>query len=122
MRKKLARIGAAAFGGVALCAVAFAGAGAAQAAAPGAVEAGHAVVRADPVRWDFRVPGVRIFLRAHAGSPVLGLGYPGQGFETERFDWGPEYVCDNGSIATLWGYGRNLATGVRGFVPSCNLV
>ncbi|TDD08772.1 hypothetical protein [Nonomuraea diastatica] len=67
------------------------------------------------VRFDFRVPGVRIFARPDGGPTRQGLGYPGQGFEVDNFAAGAPYTCD-------WEHGRNVATGVVGWVPSCNTV
>ncbi|TDC99632.1 hypothetical protein E1292_31200 [Nonomuraea deserti] len=74
------------------------------------------------VRYDFRVPGVRIFARPDGGSTRNGLGYPGQGFEVDNFAAGAPYTCDNGVTTSDWEHGRNVATGVVGWVPSCNTV
>lgn len=70
--------------------------------------------------WDFTTDGVRIFSAADPNSPVNGLGYYQQGADLHRWVYGPEYRCDYGSSA-LWGEVTNLATGVTGWVPECNL-
>ncbi|WP_345405260.1 hypothetical protein [Nonomuraea salmonea] len=89
----------------------------ATAAAPGTAVAAQA-----RSGIDFRVPGVRIFARADGQSTRVGLGYPGQGWEIHRAVDGTSYTCDNGVTTTVWEYGRNLRTGVVGYVPSCNTV
>ncbi|MEU6796600.1 hypothetical protein ABZ907_33320 [Nonomuraea wenchangensis] len=71
---------------------------------------------------DFRVPGVRIFSRPDGGSTRVGLGYPGQGWDIQGTGYGTSYTCDNGVTTTTWEHGRNIRTGVVGWVPSCNTV
>jgi hypothetical protein len=75
-----------------------------------------------PALYDFRVPGVRIFSRPDGNSSRNGLGYPGQGWDTNHGATGTWYTCDNGVSTTWWEYGRNVATGVVGWVPSCNTI
>ncbi|TDE30795.1 hypothetical protein E1295_40775 [Nonomuraea mesophila] len=98
----------------------------AAAALPLAAVPAQAVVAEDTaqraVRFDFRVPGVRIFARPDGRSTRHGLGYPGQGFEVDGFAAGTPYTCDNGVTTSDWEHGRNVATGVVGWVPSCNTV
>ncbi|MCO5968701.1 hypothetical protein [Actinoallomurus soli] len=69
---------------------------------------------------DFRVAGVRIWASDNPYSGILGLGYPGQGFDVDTVYTSAAYTCDNG--VTSWGalHGRDIATGVTGFVPICN--
>jgi hypothetical protein len=51
-----------------------------------------------------------------------GLGYPGQGFILDFYRYTDRYTCDNGASDNVWYYGRNVGTGVTGYVPLCNLV
>ena len=71
---------------------------------------------------DFRVPGVVIWDNPLTTARRVGLGYPGQKFDAIRGS-GPwdYYRCDNGVTSNFWIYGRNVATGVVGWVPDCNL-
>ncbi|MEV0660794.1 hypothetical protein ACIBI3_11495 [Actinomadura luteofluorescens] len=71
---------------------------------------------------DFRVPGVVIWDNPLNTARRVGLGYPGQKFDAIRGS-GPwdYYSCDNGVTSNFWIYGRNMATGVVGWVPDCNL-
>ncbi|MGW2150007.1 hypothetical protein ACWCOT_37270 [Nonomuraea bangladeshensis] len=71
---------------------------------------------------DFRVAGVRIFSRPDGGATRVGLGYPGQGWDIQGTGYGTAYTCDNGVTTTSWEHGRNIRTGVVGWVPSCNTV
>ncbi|MEU7641740.1 MULTISPECIES: hypothetical protein [unclassified Streptomyces] len=94
-------------------------------AAPGGNGPGPASQAVPPGSdFDFRVPGVRIFTDyTNPGSPVAGLGYPGQGFGTDDGpEDGPQYNCDNGTSTTTWTHGTNRTTQVSGWVPLCNLV
>ncbi|MCK2219525.1 hypothetical protein MF672_037895 [Actinomadura sp. ATCC 31491] len=70
--------------------------------------------------YDFAVPGVIIWNGPSASSGRNGLGYPGQGFAPDRSEEHELYRCDQFE-STLWHHGRNLATGVVGWVPACNL-
>ncbi|MCO5967982.1 MULTISPECIES: hypothetical protein [Actinoallomurus] len=72
---------------------------------------------------DFRVAGVRIWANGALNDPysgILGLGYPGQGFDVDMVYSAPAYTCDNGVTSWTSLHGRDIATGVTGFVPSCN--
>ncbi|MGI5207522.1 hypothetical protein ACQEU6_38840 [Spirillospora sp. CA-108201] len=71
---------------------------------------------------DFRVAGVVIWDNPLNTANRVGLGYPGQKFDAIRGS-GPwdYYRCDNGVTSNFWIYGRNVATGVVGWVPDCNL-
>lgn len=71
---------------------------------------------------DFRVPGVRIWKGPSASTTIMGLGYPGQGYNVYDVYGGTEsYTCDNGQTTWTWIHGWDVATGVAGYVPSCNL-
>lgn len=94
-------------------------AGAAALPAPAGASADRRVVIP---AYDFRVPGVRIFKWPTPAGPIMGLGYPGQGFDYQHTVSGAGYTCDNGGHTTRWEYGRNIATGVWGYVPTCNAV
>ena len=59
--------------------------------------------------------------RAACFRPATGLGYPGQEFVVEDHLNGERYVCEGGESQDLWYYGRNAATGVRGWVNYCNI-
>lgn len=69
---------------------------------------------------DFAVPGVIIWNEPREGSGRNGQGYPGQWFDTDRAEEHALYRCDNGQ-STRWFHGRNVKTGVVGWVPGCNL-
>lgn len=71
-------------------------------------------------RVDFAYQGVVIWNEPRAGSHRNGLGYPGQGFDIDRVEEHGLYRCDQGQ-STQWSHGRNVATGVVGWVPACNL-
>jgi hypothetical protein len=75
-------------------------------------------------RHEFRVPGVRIWRSYSTSSAVVGLGYPGQGFFSDFQEYTPPnaYTCDNGVTTVYWNHGYDMATGVTGYVPFCNLV
>jgi len=72
-------------------------------------------------RYDFTVSGVRIWSDDNPHSTILGLGYPGQGFNVDLV-YGSDYsyTCDNGVTTWTWLHGYDIATGVTGFVPTCN--
>ncbi|MFB4317398.1 hypothetical protein [Actinomadura sp. 21ATH] len=70
---------------------------------------------------DFAYAGVIIWAEPRAGSTQTGRGYPGQGWRTDRVEQHAEYQCETHST-DWWHYGRNLATGVVGWVPGCNLI
>ncbi|MFB4281947.1 MULTISPECIES: hypothetical protein [unclassified Nonomuraea] len=70
--------------------------------------------------YDFGAQGVIIWSEPRAGSGRNGLGYAGQGFEANRSEEHGLYRCDNFE-STLWHHGRNVTTGVVGWVPACNL-
>ncbi|MEV0682183.1 SH3 domain-containing protein [Actinosynnema sp. NPDC050436] len=57
---------------------------------------------------DFNTAGVRIRLRADTTSTVLGLGYPGDGVDTE--------YC--APTRNTFAHIRNLKTGVKGWVTA----
>ncbi|TDD17003.1 hypothetical protein [Nonomuraea diastatica] len=69
---------------------------------------------------DFGALGVVIWSEPRAGSGRAGVGYAGQGFESDRSEEHGLYRCDFFE-STLWHHGRNVATGVVGWVPACNL-
>ncbi|MDH6577300.1 hypothetical protein [Kitasatospora sp. MAP5-34] len=121
-RTKIKLIAALSCGVVALAptaAVAAAGSGAGAAtsaqAAPQAPADPH-----PPYRAEFFVPGVIIWSAPDGQSTRLGLGYPGQGFAVDDNADGSNYTCDLTST-TFWLHGQDIATGVVGWVPSCNL-
>ncbi len=87
-----------------------------------AVKASAAQAQSARSGVDFRVPGVRIFSRPDGGATRVGLGYPGQGWDLQSTGYGTAYTCDNGVTTTTWEHGRNIRTGVVGWVPSCNTV
>lgn len=68
---------------------------------------------------DFAVPGVVIWAEPRRGAARNGLGYPGQGFDSQRLERHQHYTCDMGA-SDLWHFGRNMTTGVSGWVPACN--
>jgi hypothetical protein len=68
---------------------------------------------------DFAVPGVVIWSAPRSGSARNGLGYPGQGLDSQRLERHEHYTCDMGA-SDLWHFGRNMTTGVSGWVPACN--
>ena len=72
-------------------------------------------------RGDFRVPGVIIWSEANGNSIHKGLGYPGQGFAVDDIVAGGSYTCDNNETTVIWNHGHNIATGVTGWVPACNI-
>ncbi|MFF5260198.1 hypothetical protein ACFY4C_14715 [Actinomadura viridis] len=72
-------------------------------------------------RLDFRAPGIIIWKEPRKDSTRMGLGYPGQGFESDRVEKHAYYMCDNGLDTEWWYHGRNVGTGVTGWVPACNL-
>ncbi|MFF0494314.1 hypothetical protein ACFYTQ_35300 [Nocardia sp. NPDC004068] len=61
-------------------------------------------------RLDFTARGVKIHSAPNSHSPVLGEGFPGDGFVTSDSN-GP----------TTWTYGTDLRTGITGYVDSNNL-
>lgn len=70
--------------------------------------------------YDFGAQGVIIWSEPRGGSGRNGLGFAGQGFESDRSEEHGLYRCDNFE-STLWHHGRNATTGVVGWVPACNL-
>ncbi|MCG5218501.1 hypothetical protein [Streptosporangium sp. KLBMP 9127] len=78
---------------------------------------GHATAQ----RVDFALPGVIIWRQPTSQSSRNGLGYPGQGFQIDRVEIHGNYACQTGLSSNQWSHGRNLATGVVGWVPACNL-
>ncbi|MFC4115971.1 hypothetical protein [Nonomuraea zeae] len=70
--------------------------------------------------YDFGAQGVIIWSEPRAGSGRNGLGYAGQGFDSDRSEEHGLYRCDHFE-STLWYHGRNATTGVVGWVPACNL-
>ena len=79
-------------------------------------------VRASHARanTDFYEPGTSIRRRADVSSARVGLGYPGQGFNTVDIVRG-SYVseCSNNKYPYWWNYGQDVATGVNGYVAHC---
>ncbi|MFI7639378.1 hypothetical protein [Nonomuraea sp. NPDC049400] len=71
--------------------------------------------------YDFAGQGVIIWSEPRAGSTPVGLGHPGQGFESDRSQEHEPYRCDLFD-STLWHHGRNVTTGVAGWVAACDLV
>ncbi|GAA2210258.1 hypothetical protein GCM10009850_057170 [Nonomuraea monospora] len=70
--------------------------------------------------YDFGAQGVIIWSEPRSGSGRNGLGYAGQGFESDRSEEHGLYRCDNFE-STLWHHGTNATTGIVGWVPACNL-
>ncbi|MEV0995387.1 hypothetical protein [Nonomuraea sp. NPDC050202] len=70
--------------------------------------------------YDFGAQGVIIWSEPRAGSGRNGLGYAGQGFESDRSEEHGLYRCDHFE-STLWHHGTNATTGIVGWVPACNL-
>lgn len=70
---------------------------------------------------DFGVQGAIIWNEPRAGSGRNGLGYAGQGFDSDRQEEHALYQCGNGQSTHTWFHGRNVTTGVVGWVPGCNL-
>jgi hypothetical protein len=82
-----------------------------------------APANAKPAHWDdFRTSGVIIWSQASQNSAHNGLGYPGQGFDWVNIWDKGLYNCDNGQSTNSWYEGRDIATGVYGYVPGCNLI
>ena len=74
-------------------------------------------------RVDFKVAGVRIWSNHTSNSTVVGLGYPGQKYDVTEVYGGnanESYICANGVKTWTWLKGRDVATGVAGYVPHCN--
>lgn len=72
-------------------------------------------------RFVFLYDGVILWSQPHPRSVRLGLGYRNQEFVAERHLNGERYVCQGGESQDLWYYGRNSATGIKGWVNFCNL-
>jgi hypothetical protein len=70
--------------------------------------------------YDYAAQGVIIWSDPWAGSGRNGLGYTGQGFESDRVEVHGTYRCDL-SASDAWHHGRNVTTGVLGWVPACDL-
>ncbi|MEO3872430.1 hypothetical protein ABGB18_26755 [Nonomuraea sp. B12E4] len=70
--------------------------------------------------YDFAAQGVIIWSQPRAGSSRNGLGYAGQGFQSDRVERHALYQCDH-FASDEWHHGRNVTTGVVGWVPACNL-
>jgi hypothetical protein len=71
--------------------------------------------------YDFGGQSVIIWSEPRAGSTRVGLGLPGQGFQSDRSKEGELYRCDCFD-STLWHHGRNTTTGAVGWVAACDLV
>ncbi|MET7334173.1 hypothetical protein [Nonomuraea sp. NPDC005650] len=71
--------------------------------------------------YDFGADGVVIWREPRGDSVLVGFGYPGQGFESDRSEEFGLYQCDDYFDSILWHHGRNAATGVVGWVPACGL-
>ncbi|MGW5160442.1 hypothetical protein ACWEPN_33645 [Nonomuraea wenchangensis] len=69
--------------------------------------------------YDFAVPDVVIRSEPTASSGQVGLGQPGESFALHRSEEHELYRCGPFG-STLWHHGRNLATGVTGWVPACD--
>ncbi|MGN9840085.1 hypothetical protein ACTMTI_18360 [Nonomuraea sp. H19] len=72
-------------------------------------------------RFTFLYDGVILWSQPNPRSVRMGLGYRNQEFVAERDLNGERYVCQGGESQDLWYYGRNSATGVKGWVNFCNL-
>lgn len=70
--------------------------------------------------YDFGARDVVIWSEPREGSGRNGLGGPGQGFESNRSEEHDFFSCGHFD-STLWHHGRNVHTGVIGWVPACNL-
>ncbi|QYC39511.1 hypothetical protein Nocox_09455 [Nonomuraea coxensis DSM 45129] len=69
--------------------------------------------------YDFAVPDVVLWSEPTASSLQNGLGQPGEGFALYRSEEHELHRC-GWFESTLWHHGRNLATGVTGWVPACD--
>lgn len=96
-------------------------ASAAGASTSSAAETTASAAEAAQGRFTFRFSGVIIWSQPNPRSVRRGLGYPGQEFVVEDHLNGERYVCEGGESQDLWYYGRNAATGVRGWVNYCNI-
>lgn len=111
--------------GLALALPASAGAAETSRDTTSAAEHVQSDVTAAADNWRFRVDGTRIFSLPDANSAVRGLAYFNQSATHHGYFPGnqsPTYTCDNGVTTNLWADVTNNATGVRGWVPTCNLV
>lgn len=70
--------------------------------------------------YDFGARDVIIWSEPRAGSTPVGLGQPGEGFESEWSQEREPYQCE-WFDSVLWHHGRNTTTGVAGWVPACEL-
>ncbi|WP_431929368.1 hypothetical protein [Nonomuraea jabiensis] len=71
--------------------------------------------------YDFSADGVVIWSDPRRDAVLVGFGYPGQGFESDRSEEYGFFQCDDYFDSILWHHGRNAATGIVGWVPACNL-
>ncbi|MGW0810037.1 hypothetical protein [Nonomuraea sp. NPDC002799] len=70
--------------------------------------------------YDFGSQGVVIWSEPRADSGRNGLGHPGQGFESVWSQQHGLFRCADFE-STLWHHGRNVTTGISGWVPACDL-
>ncbi|TMR11604.1 hypothetical protein ETD86_35205 [Nonomuraea turkmeniaca] len=70
---------------------------------------------------DFAAHGVVIWSEPRPGSALAGLGYPGEGFESDRSEEREHFSCGPFD-STLWHHGHNATTGIIGWVPACHLL
>ncbi|MEU1388975.1 MULTISPECIES: hypothetical protein [unclassified Nonomuraea] len=72
-------------------------------------------------RYDFRSREVVIWSEPKGGAAQVGVGRPGQGFDSDRSEEHELFRCDDAFDSTLWHHGTDATTGVVGWVPACHL-
>ncbi|GGT36545.1 hypothetical protein ACFFV7_28470 [Nonomuraea spiralis] len=72
-------------------------------------------------RYDFRSPEVAIWSEPKGGAAQVGVGRPGDGFDSDYSEEHERYQCDDLYDSTLWHHGTDAATGVVGWVPACHV-
>lgn len=73
----------------------------------------------EPADADFLVYGVRIRGAPETGSPVRGIGNPGDTATVHRQVQGESVRCADGTTDSHWFDLTNQQTGVSGFVSGC---
>jgi hypothetical protein len=76
--------------------------------------------RLERMRADFRIPAVVIWCTP--GSTREGIGSPGDGFEVDEKIFADMVSCGDGEMTNVWYHGRDIRTGVAGWVSACFLV
>lgn len=72
-------------------------------------------------RYDFRSPEVVLWSEPRNGADPVGVGRPGDGFDSDRSEEHESYRCDALFDSTLWHHGTDATTGTVGWVPACYL-